>query len=147
MKVCAFCCIVASAIVSLSFVSRGFADDKAEPAGDLKAMQGSWDYTTGDGGKGTWVFENDKLTLTLPSRKYVMKIKLDENAKPNKAVDFSIEEGPDESAGKKTLGIYKIDGDSLTICIGGAEETERPDKFETEFPKRFVFKMSKAKKS
>jgi uncharacterized protein (TIGR03067 family) len=147
MKINVFYCVVATAIVALSFVARGVADDKAEPSGDLKAMQGSWDYTTGDGGKGTWVFENDKLTLTLPSRKYVMKIKLDENAKPNKAVDFSIEEGPDESAGKKTLGIYQIDGDSLTICIGGAEETERPDKFETEFPRRFVFKMSRTKKS
>jgi uncharacterized protein (TIGR03067 family) len=53
-------------------------------------------------------------------------LKLDPSKKP-KAIDLSYTEGP--SAGKTVKGIYKIDGDTLTICRALKEDDERPTEF------------------
>jgi uncharacterized protein (TIGR03067 family) len=52
--------------------------------------------------------------------------KIDATKKP-KAIDFTYTSG--FSKGKTIKGIYKIDGDDLTICRGLGPESERPDEF------------------
>ena len=52
--------------------------------------------------------------------------KIDATKKP-KAIDFTYTSG--FSKGKTIKGIYKIDGDDLTICRGLSPENDRPDEF------------------
>ena len=52
-------------------------------------------------------------------------IKLDPSAKP-KAVDRTIRKGPGK--GETTQGIYKLEGDQLTICLAWGKK-ERPKEF------------------
>ncbi len=55
--------------------------------------------------------------------------KLDSSKTP-KTIDFDIKTGNDK--GKKQLGVYKLDGDKLTIVASMAGETERPKSLEPE---------------
>jgi uncharacterized protein (TIGR03067 family) len=55
--------------------------------------------------------------------------KLDPEKSP-KAIDFDIKTGQDKD--KKQLGIYKIDGDKLTIVFAKAGSTDRPKSLEPE---------------
>jgi len=120
------------------------ADDATGITGDLKKMQGTWTYSANDGGEGTWVFKGDVLTLTLPNRKYVIKLSLDEKAKPHPTIDFKIEEGPDDAQGQNSKGIYKLEGDSLTICVAGPNG-ERPKALEAVDMEAFLFSMKRKK--
>ena len=47
-----------------------------------------------------------------------------------KTIDFDIKKGPKE--GKRQLGIYKIDGDRITLVMTQAGSTARPKSFKTE---------------
>jgi uncharacterized protein (TIGR03067 family) len=53
-----------------------------------------------------------------------------DSSKTPKTIDFDIKTGNDK--GKKQLGIYKLDGDKLTIVAASAGETERPKTLEPE---------------
>src|SRR5690348_3145089 len=109
------------AVVAIALLAGpGLLGDEAKDvSGELKKMQGTWTSTTGDGGEGRWVFEGGKLTVTLPNRKYVTEVKVDEKAKPYPTMDFKVTDGPEDAKGMNVLGIYKLDGDTLVICIGG----------------------------
>jgi uncharacterized protein (TIGR03067 family) len=50
----------------------------------------------------------------------------DTSKTPN-TIDFDIKKGPD--AGKKQLGIFKIEGDTATLVVALAGSTERPKSF------------------
>jgi uncharacterized protein (TIGR03067 family) len=51
-------------------------------------------------------------------------------SKTPKTIDFDIKKGPD--AGKKQLGLYKIEGDKFTIVASPAGSAERPKSLDTE---------------
>jgi uncharacterized protein (TIGR03067 family) len=51
-------------------------------------------------------------------------------SKSPKTIDFEIKKGQD--AGKHQLGIYKLDGNKLTIIAAGASSKERPTSFKVE---------------
>jgi uncharacterized protein (TIGR03067 family) len=51
---------------------------------------------------------------------------IDPTARP-KALDFVITKGPD--TGKRQLGLYKITGDTLTLCLAAPAATVRPRGF------------------
>jgi uncharacterized protein (TIGR03067 family) len=51
-------------------------------------------------------------------------------SKTPKTIDFAIKKG--EDAGKKQLGIYKIDGDKLTIVAAQAGSADRPKSLDAE---------------
>jgi uncharacterized protein (TIGR03067 family) len=55
--------------------------------------------------------------------------KIDATKSP-KTIDFDIKKGPD--MGKKQLGIYKLEGDKLTIVAASAGSDDRPKSFTVE---------------
>ena len=58
-----------------------------------------------------------------------MTVKIDPAAKPEKTIDFHIDEGPDDAKGKTSKAIYKFeDDDTFVFCM--RPEGDRPDKYE-----------------
>jgi uncharacterized protein (TIGR03067 family) len=120
--------LTAAALLVASASVRG-AEDKDKDGGDLKKLEGKWTAPSGDGGKVTYIFKGKKLKIEASSRTYEMTITLDATAKPDKTVDFKIEEAPDDAKGKTSKGIYKFDGDDKMIfCF--CPEGDRPTKYE-----------------
>ncbi len=117
------------------------ADDKID--GDLKKIQGKWSVPSSQGGKVTYTIEGDKLKVVAPTRSYAMTLKLDESAKPEKTIDFQIDEGPDDSKGKTSKGIYKFEDDKFVFCF--APEGDRPAKYEMEGYEKIVVKLARDK--
>jgi uncharacterized protein (TIGR03067 family) len=122
------CMLVAfsGAVLAAGPVSRG---DDVPIEGDLKTIQGEWTVPSGAGGDVTYTFKGKTLSIEAPNRAYKMTIKVDAKAKPEKSIDFHIDEGPDDAKGKDSKGIYQLEGDDgLTLCFSG--EGDRPTKFE-----------------
>jgi uncharacterized protein (TIGR03067 family) len=104
-------------------------DDDVPIEGDLKTIQGEWTVPSGFGGNVSYTFKGKTLSIESPNRSYKMTIKLDPKAKPEKSINFHIDEGPDDAKGKDSKGIYQLEGeDTLTLCFSG--EGDRPTKFE-----------------
>ncbi len=122
-------------------VLRG-ADDKA--GADLKKLEGKWTSPSGEGGKVTYTFKGKKLKVEAPSRTYEMTVTLDSTAKPDKTIDFKIDEAPDDAKGKTSKGIYKFDGDTKFIfcfCPMG----DRPTKYEQIGYEQILTELTKVK--
>jgi uncharacterized protein (TIGR03067 family) len=128
--------------VSLSFGMAAFAEEK--DGGDLKKLEGKWTASSGHGGEVTYSFKGNKLKIETPSRSYEMTVTLDATAKPEKTIDFKIDEGPDDAKGKTCKGIYKWDGnDKFTFCF--RPEGDRPDKYEQIGYEQIVTELKRAK--
>lgn len=114
------------------------AKEAKDTKDDLKKLEGDWTFTAWEqGGQalpaevlGTvkWSVKGDKYTFEMGDNKEQGTIKLDPSKKPA-AIDLSITEGNDK--GKEQLGIYKIDGDTVTICLARPGGTDRPTDFKS----------------
>lgn len=139
--------ILAASRVLLVFavtVSPAFGDDDKPLAADLKAMQGEW-VSKDETGESTWTFKGDKVTLKTPSRAYELIAKVDADAKPVKSVDLTATDASPDAKGASVMGIYKIDGETLSICFNGPEG-QRPTEFKNDFPASLLFELKKKKK-
>ena len=105
------------------------ADDSAVEK-DLKTLEGEWTVKSEGGSEISYKFKGDKLEVTAPSRSYKMTVKIDASAKPEKTIDFHIDEGPDDAKGKTSKGIYKLEDDNNTFVFCMRPEGDRPDKYE-----------------
>jgi uncharacterized protein (TIGR03067 family) len=113
------------------------ADDAEEAVKkDLKKLQGDWSMVsaTQDGEtapkdlvKGSKrVCKDDELTVTIDERLYMKaKIVIDPAKKP-RAIDYTVTEGFNK--GKKLLGIYELDGDTVKFCFARPGK-DRPKDF------------------
>jgi uncharacterized protein (TIGR03067 family) len=103
------------------------ADDKLpQAAGDLKQLQGTWKVVSAanDGHKSTdkqvaavdftWVIRDQRLTMTFAPKRRPQEfgLRIDDTKSP-KQIDIT---PLGERAPTAWLGIYKIEGDTLTIC-------------------------------
>jgi uncharacterized protein (TIGR03067 family) len=119
-------------------------EDKEKDKGDLKKLEGKWTAASADGGKVTYTFKAKKLKVEAPSRTYEMTVTLDATAKPDKTIDFKIDEAPDDAKGKTSKGIYKFDGnDKFIFCF--RPEGDRPDKYEQVGYEQIVTELSRVK--
>jgi uncharacterized protein (TIGR03067 family) len=114
---------------------------KARP--DAEAIQGDWEVTSfmaegkdAEGGEAdkiksaTWVFTKDKILIKLDGETREATYKLDPTRKP-RTIDVKITKAPGGEEGKKVPALYKLEGDSLTICLPIMNNTTRPTELET----------------
>jgi uncharacterized protein (TIGR03067 family) len=129
-------------VVTVLFLTmNAWADDKDDAVKkEVDKLQGEW--------KGV----GQEFTLKIKGNDYEFNagetekgtMTFNPNTKPAQ-VDVKIKEGND--AGKKQVGIYKLEGDKLTFCFAMAGETERPTKFEASQEKGILlFRFEKEKK-
>ena len=58
---------------------------------------------------------------------------------------WSIDDGPEEAKGKTSKGIYKLDGEKLTICVS-VPGKDRPKDFAQVDDEAYLFELKKEKK-
>lgn len=121
------------------------ADDKEKLSGDLKAMQGTWVNASEGAAEVRWVFEGKSMKATVHEMEHLTSVELDAKANPHPTIDIEIIEGPEEAKGKKSLGIYKLDGDRLTVCVGMPGTNKRPADFQSVKDEAFVFELKRDK--
>ncbi len=107
----------------------------AQAAGDLESLQGTWKTTSGRAPELSLILtikdDTVKLAFTVPGGETTTldgKLKLDDQASP-KTIDWIEFKRPDGSPAAANLGIYKLEGNKLTVLNGGPDGS-RP----TEFP-------------
>ncbi|HZW30777.1 MAG TPA: TIGR03067 domain-containing protein [Isosphaeraceae bacterium] len=122
------------------------ATDKASSAEALKALQGTWVPSDDQGIDSKWTFEGQTLKATVNGIDYTCKIKVDPAAQPHATIDIAIEEGPEESKGKASQGLYKLAGDKLTLCVS-LPGKDRPKAFETTEGEAHLFELKKEPKN
>jgi uncharacterized protein (TIGR03067 family) len=120
------------------------ADDAAIQK-DLKTLKGEWTVKNENGGEVHYKFKGDKLEITAPSRSYKITVKLDPAAKPDKTIDFQIDDGPDDAKGKTSKGIYKFEDDNTTFVFCFRGEGDRPTKYEQVGFEQILSKLKRKK--
>jgi uncharacterized protein (TIGR03067 family) len=122
--------------LAVGFCLPSRAADNSATTNDLARLQGTWSMVSGtaDGspipeamvGQAKRVCKDDEITVKFGERMiFKARITLDASKKP-KTIDFQMTDGPNK--GKRQLGIYELDGDTLKSCFG-APEAERPKDF------------------
>jgi uncharacterized protein (TIGR03067 family) len=143
---------VCALAAGLMVVAVGRSDDKADA--DVKAVQGEWTVEKVQE-DGKWKLDREKpgTPVTIAEKKITVRdennswevlYKLDPAAKP-KAIEITPTVG--EFTNKASKGLYKLDGDTLTI-VYGIPTREAPTEFATKEGSRqimFVLKRGKGK--
>jgi uncharacterized protein (TIGR03067 family) len=120
-----------TAIVAILCVVRASAADDA----DLAPLQGSWKVESAKhGGEEMPADMRGKIVLEFKGNKVIAH----EEGRPEDPADFSIDSSkspkiitvkPQKNNSKEMVGIYKLDGESLTICM--SEGGDRPTTFDS----------------
>ena len=75
---------------------------------------------------------------------FTCKVKIDSKAKPHATIDLLIDEGPEDAERKTSMGIYKLDGEKLTLCVSHPGK-DRPQEFEQTEGESHLFELKKEK--
>ena len=70
---------------------------------------------------------------------------VEDKATPLAEINIKITGGDGEAIGKLSKGIYKIEGETIKLCVGVPGEDARPAEFETEDGKCYAFELKKKK--
>jgi RNA polymerase sigma factor (sigma-70 family) len=109
-------------------------------AEDRERLQGTWkmvkaevngrEATEDEIKKGSMIVKGDEMTMTRPDG---FSTRVDYTIDPwqkLKELDFVPQDGPENEKGKTFRGIYRLEGDRLTVCLAGPD-MERPTEFKT----------------
>jgi uncharacterized protein (TIGR03067 family) len=134
-----------SVMLSLGLLAAapGAKDDKDKD--DLKKFDGTWVFTAWDhAGEALPAEARDTAKWTIKGGKYTFEfagmteegtIKLDPSKKPA-TIDIAITEGQDK--GKDQVGIYKIEGETITVCLAAPGAKDRPTEFRSTEENGFI---------
>jgi uncharacterized protein (TIGR03067 family) len=111
----------------------------------LKPFQGTW-ASSGEGIDATWTFDGEKIKANVAGMEYTCKAKIDKDAKPHGTIDLTILDGPEEAKGKISKGIFKLDGEKLTLCVSAPGKEDRPKEFTQVEDEAYLFELKKEKK-
>jgi uncharacterized protein (TIGR03067 family) len=142
----AFLLTVGAAVcLSLSWGAASARGDEKTDAELLKPFQGTW-ASSGEGIDATWTFDGDKIKASVAGMEYTCKAKIDKDAKPHASIDLTVVDGPEEAKGKLSKGIYKLDGEKLTLCVALPGKEDRPKDFAQVDDEAYLFELKKEKK-
>jgi uncharacterized protein (TIGR03067 family) len=129
---------LANVLVVLAAAGMMAADEPKKE--DADSIKGNWKAVSIKQGKQSLPDEDVKaFKFSLDGKNYTNTIGTEaieeggysiDASKMPKTIDFDIKKGPD--AGKKQLGLYKIEGDKLTIAASQAGAAERPKALDAE---------------
>src|SRR4051812_37925388 len=146
---------VAAAVLGLAFGALAAPDkDKKDDKDDVKKMEGEWQVTAWEQGGNAlpaealegsrWTVKGDKYTFVMGANTEEGTFKLDPAKKPP-AIDLDITSG--NCKGNAQVGIYKVEGDTITFCFNRPGATGRPTEFKsTEDGDTFIVATLKRKK-
>jgi uncharacterized protein (TIGR03067 family) len=121
-------------LIAIAFAGAGWAENKPGKKPDAEAIQGEWklayfeeegEVTSPDNFKALrWHFADGKMTIMSEGKAIVeSKYTLDSTKAP---AHLTSKTGDEVAA-----GIYKLEGDTLTICTAAlAANTKRPKEFQ-----------------
>jgi len=125
---------LAIGVVALLVVAAAPAEDASKK--EMARLEGEWSMVSGEADgqslpeatvkTGKRVAKDGETTITMGGQLYFKaKFTIDPAKKP-KAIDYDMTEGP--TKGKKHLGIYELDGDTVKFCFA-APGKDRPTDF------------------
>lgn len=129
-------CYVPLVVVLLAGAEQTAKDDRPQ---DREKLQGEWAVVSWEGQgfsldkdqakKSKLVISGDEWQPTVDGKEAIkMKVKLDPTKTP-KEVDFTLREKFGGQSDFSMKGIYKIEGDTLTVCRTMRPEFDRPMEF------------------
>ncbi len=117
-----------------------------EPKKEASKLKGKWSIVSvSQGGNALPADALKDFKCTFEDKKYNNVVNGEvaeegeytfDDSKSPKTIDFDIKKGHDE--GKKQVGIFKIEGDKMTMVLGEPGSTERPTSFKVDAASKVV---------
>lgn len=134
---------VLATIPALALAARG---DEAPLSPALKSVQGVWVARDDAQVQAKWIIKGESIHVNVNGEEYKGKVVVEADARPHPALTIEIKEGPGEAKGKSAKGVYKVDGEKLTVNIG-APGHDRPADFNPDGSEIYLFELTKQKPS